>query len=71
MMMMKARGERAGPRAEGRRGLVRDRRGALTTEYTILVGTVGLLVVFSLVSVGPRLVRSFLTTRTLLAAPFP
>ena len=32
---------------------------------------VGLVVVFSLVAVGPRLVSDFQTTRTVIAAPFP
>lgn len=53
------------------RDLLREKRGALTSEYTILVGVVGLVFVFALVAVGPKLVRHFMSTRTLLASPFP
>ncbi len=49
----------------------RDTRGAVTTEYVVLMGAVGLVVVFSLVAVGPGLVKDFETTRTVIAAPFP
>jgi Flp pilus assembly pilin Flp len=51
--------------------LLRDKRGAVTTEYVVLMGAVGLVVVFSLVAVGPGLVKDFETTRTVIAAPFP
>lgn len=51
--------------------LRRDKKGALTTEYVILVGTVGLVVMFALISVGPVLLRNYTATRTLIAAPFP
>ncbi len=48
-----------------------DRRGAVSTEYVVLMGAVGLVVVFALVAVGPRLVNDFQTTRTVIASPFP
>ncbi len=51
--------------------LTRDTRGAVTTEYVVLMGAVGIVVVFSLVAVGPSLVKDFETTRTVIAAPFP
>jgi Flp pilus assembly pilin Flp len=51
--------------------LPRDRRGAVSTEYVVLLGAVGLVIVFSLVAVGPKLVKDFTSTRTLIAAPFP
>lgn len=53
------------------RDLVRDTKGAVSTEYLVLVGTVGLALVFALVAVGPNLVKSFQTTRTVIAAPVP
>jgi Flp pilus assembly pilin Flp len=54
-----------------RRLLVRDTRGAVSTEYVVLVGTMGLAVVFSLVAIGPKLVQDFRFTRTIIAAPIP
>jgi Flp pilus assembly pilin Flp len=48
-----------------------DRRGAVSTEYVVLMGAVGIGVVFALVAVGPTLVKDFETTRTVIAAPFP
>lgn len=53
------------------KGLLADERGAVSTEYVVLLGTVGLVVVFSLVAVGPTLVRDYEFTRTYLAAPIP
>ena len=51
--------------------LLADQRGAVSTEYVVLLGTVGLAVVFSLVAVGPTLLRDYEFTRTYLAAPIP
>jgi Flp pilus assembly pilin Flp len=51
--------------------LSRDQRGAVSTEYVVLMGAVGLGVVFALVAIGPVLVKDFQTTRTVIAAPFP
>jgi Flp pilus assembly pilin Flp len=48
-----------------------DRRGAVSTEYVVLMGAVGIGVVFALVAVGPTLVKDFETTRTVIAAPYP
>lgn len=53
------------------RELVRDKRGAMTTEYVIIVGTMSLLIVGALVSVGPLLLASYERSRALLIAPFP
>jgi Flp pilus assembly pilin Flp len=53
------------------RELVRDKRGAITTEYVIVVGTMSLLIVGALVSVGPLLLASYERSRALLIAPFP
>ncbi len=53
------------------RRLARDEGGALTTEYVVLVGTVGLLLVGAIVGVGPMLVTSYERSRALLLAPFP
>lgn len=48
-----------------------DQRGELTTEYVVLVGTVGLLVVSAMVSVGPLLLASYERSRAILIGPFP
>jgi Flp pilus assembly pilin Flp len=54
-----------------RRLLTRDERGAVSTEYVVLMGAVGVGVVFALVAVGPTLVKDFQSTRTVIAAPIP
>jgi Flp pilus assembly pilin Flp len=51
--------------------MVRDTRGAVSTEYVVLVGTVGLAAVFALVAVGPVLVKGFERSRNIITAPFP
>jgi hypothetical protein len=51
--------------------LVSGTRGAVTTEYVIVVGAVALLFVAALVAVGPGLVASYQVTRSVLASPFP
>ena len=48
-----------------------DRRGAIATEYVVLVGTMGLAVVFALTTVGPKLARDFQRARNITAAPIP
>jgi Flp pilus assembly pilin Flp len=53
------------------RELVHDQRGAVSTEYVVLVGTMGLALMFALVAVGPKLVKDFETSRTVIAAPVP
>jgi Flp pilus assembly pilin Flp len=53
------------------RVLVADNRGAMTSEYVVVVGTVSLLLVGALVSVGPLLLASYERSRALLIAPFP
>lgn len=58
------------PRTTGK-DLLADQRGAVSTEYVVLVGTVGLALVFSLVAIGPTLLRDYEFTRTYLAAPIP
>lgn len=54
-----------------RPNLLRDRRGAVPTEYVVLVGTMGLAVMFALVTVGPKLVQDFQRARNITAAPIP
>jgi Flp pilus assembly pilin Flp len=54
-----------------RRLLSLGSRGAVSTEYAVLVGAVGLAAVFALVGVGPALVAGFERSRNLIVAPFP
>ncbi len=60
---------------KGRGGLLRDlgrdRRGAIMTEYVVLVGTMGLAVVFAIMTVGPKLVNDFTRARNITASPIP
>jgi Flp pilus assembly pilin Flp len=53
------------------RRLARDEGAAVSPEYVVLVGTVGLLLVGAIVGVGPLLVTSYERSRALLLAPFP
>jgi Flp pilus assembly pilin Flp len=53
------------------KSLIRDRRGAVSTEYVVLVGTVGLAFVFAAITVGPRLIKDFQRARDITASPVP
>jgi hypothetical protein len=57
--------------AADRHRLAADRHGAVSTEYVIVVGTVGLLVVSAFLVIGPELVTEYNHARNLLAIPFP
>ncbi len=59
------------PRPKSLRFRGRPRRGAVSTEYVVLIGTVGLALAFALVAVGPTLIKNYSRTRGVLAAPFP
>ncbi|HSN99538.1 MAG TPA: hypothetical protein VLS89_14690 [Candidatus Nanopelagicales bacterium] len=56
-------------KAAGRRKLRTDSRGAVSTEYLVLVGTVALGMAFALFALGPGLVASYERTRSMVAAP--
>jgi Flp pilus assembly pilin Flp len=51
--------------------LLRDTRGAVMTEYVVLLGTVSLTIAVAIAALGPPLVRSYETTRDVLLLPFP
>ena len=51
--------------------LIRDKRGAVQTEYVVLVGTVGLAFVFAAITVGPKLIKDFQRARDIVASPIP
>jgi Flp pilus assembly pilin Flp len=51
------------------RKLSGDKRGAVSTEYIVLVGTVALGLAAAIFSLGPGLVDSYEATRNIVAAP--
>ena len=51
--------------------LLGDTRGAVTTEYIVLVGTMALTFIAAMLVVGPRLMRDFYRSRAIIQAPFP
>jgi Flp pilus assembly pilin Flp len=51
--------------------LLRDTRGAVMSEYVVLIGTVSLTVAVAIAALGPPLVRGFEDTRDTLLLPFP
>lgn len=53
------------------RGLLRDTRGAILTEYVAVVGLVALGFVATMIAMGPKLVESYQRTRNMVASPFP
>jgi Flp pilus assembly pilin Flp len=61
----------APPTDAPRTTLLRDTRGAVMSEYVVLVGTVSLTVSVAIAALGPPLVRSFEDTRDILLLPFP
>ena len=51
--------------------LLGDSRGAVMTEYMVLVGTVGLVVAAAVATAGVDLIRRFEIARFLLMLPLP
>jgi Flp pilus assembly pilin Flp len=51
--------------------VLRDERGAVSVEYVTIVGTIGLMLIGSLVSLGPYLLLNYQVSRALLIGPFP
>jgi Flp pilus assembly pilin Flp len=51
--------------------LLRDERGALILEYTILIGVVAISSSIAFVGMGVALVKNFEFVRGLLLTPFP
>jgi Flp pilus assembly pilin Flp len=74
MNEMRARGP---ARRESRRDIASRRtlscneKGAATTEYVVLIGLVGIGLAMALVGVGPVLLRNYVATHSIMAAPFP
>jgi hypothetical protein len=48
-----------------------NQRGAISTEYVVIVGTMGLVVAFAIVKMGPRLLEDFRGTRSVIMSPLP
>lgn len=51
--------------------LVKDDRGALTTEYVSLVGFMFMALLSALLVVGPYLVQHYQVSRNIVASPYP
>ena len=56
---------------EAIRKLSRDERGAVMSEYVVLVGVVGLSVAASVAALGPVLLASYERARCILICPIP
>jgi hypothetical protein len=54
-----------------RRLFASDTKGAVMSEYVIVVGTVGLVVAVALAGIGPQLLSSFERSRGILVCPVP
>ena len=48
-----------------------DRRGAVSVEYVVVLATMGMVMAFAIVGLGPALVQSFSFTRALIISPTP
>lgn len=53
------------------RGLSRDERGAVMTEYVVLVGVVGLGIAAAIAGMGPTLLAGYERARGILICPIP
>jgi len=53
------------------RAALGDARGAIATEYAVVVGVCAILISAALVSLGPPLVASYESARGVLNAPVP
>jgi hypothetical protein len=53
------------------RAWICDSRGAITTEYAVVVGTCALVVSVALAALGPPVIASYQTSRGILIAPVP
>jgi hypothetical protein len=51
--------------------LARDTCGAVSTEYVIVVGAVGLVVAGALLAAGPKVLAGYEHSRDVLSQPFP
>jgi Flp pilus assembly pilin Flp len=51
--------------------LVADPRGAVTAEYAILLGVVGVVVAAAIAGLGPPLVEEYARSQAIILAPYP
>lgn len=56
---------------ETRAALLRDRRGAVMTEYVVLLGTVCIAFAAAVASLGPHLVANYERSQGIILSPFP
>lgn len=52
-------------------GVLDDARGAVMSEYVVLVGTVGVVVGAAIAALGPSLLASYYRARGILLVPMP
>jgi len=51
--------------------VLRDERGSVTVEYTVILALVAIGLAFAVASLGPALVRAYVARETWLLLPFP
>jgi Flp pilus assembly pilin Flp len=51
--------------------MLRDTRGAVTTEYVAVVGLVAVGFIAAMIAAGPKMVEGYQRTRNVVASPFP
>ena len=59
------------PNQKNQRKLFRDRRGAVMTEYVVLLGTVCIGFAAAIAALGPHLVANYEKSQGILLSPFP
>jgi Flp pilus assembly pilin Flp len=57
--------------AERGHAWIQDSRGAIATEYAVVVGTCALVVSVALAALGPPMIASYQSSRATLIAPVP
>jgi Flp pilus assembly pilin Flp len=55
----------------GLRRVLTDRRGAMMSEYVILVGVVGIVVATAIAGAGPQLLAGYERSRGIVMCPLP
>jgi Flp pilus assembly pilin Flp len=60
-----------GSRSRWLRGLLTNRTGAITVEYAMLVGLVGITGAAALLTFGPAIASAYAHTRGMLLLPIP
>lgn len=51
--------------------LIRNRQGAVATEYVVLLGTCGVAIAAAIVAWGPALYANYARSQGIILSPFP